>query len=740
MLLILQLGPVQTFLTKEVLSKVSNLTDHVIELDRIRISWLDQASLKNILIKDLEGDTLVFSKDLLINYDIFKVISGDFLSLDEISSEELRLKLTKYDSTSALNLSIFLKAFKKDTVAKESKPISADHIDILDFHVSLTDKSKIPAQNKLDFSHLNFQTPNLSISEFSLKSDTIAANILEFTGLERNSGFQITELNTSFRLSNQSLSLDKLSLKTPTSHLSDSLVFFYNGLDDLSYFIDSVSFVLHLEKSRISQEDLRLIAGFDQLKQDITIDGEVWGTVGDFNIEDTRFGYGSSYFIGGISTFGLPDIAKTFVLADITDSHVLPLDLKPYIGDYTDNLQQMGRIDFKGSFAGFLNDFVARGDFSTDQGDVLTDINLKIPKDPSKMKYEGKLEFKNVNVGTFLNNDLVQRINLKATIKGSGIKSENADFDLNALIYNSGLKGYIYDTLRANGAFAKNFFNGSFEVHDPNCDLSGEAQVDFRQIHEILNVDVKINEFNADSLNLIQKDLSAKGHVSLEVRDLDIDDFKAKVKIDSGILDLDQKTVLLDSIRFSGSFEDSVRIIELAMPGFNSTIRGEFKVSDVLKDVPAMAAGYASKLRNDSTKLIGSGKNYRFAFKAEVSNISKYLDSLQLPLRLGGNTVIEGSFRQSKNANAQLYVQADTFFISTNEFHESILEINGSEDISGETILTNFIFESSKQLISGVPETEDLLLEGIWYDDNIDITTQIAQPVTASNVRVQSNL
>ena len=721
---------------------MSNQTNHEIALEKIRISWLDQATLEGIFVKDLHKDTLIYADQLSVDYNLLNLLRGDLLKLDEISSKNLRLKLTKYDSASKISLTTFLSSFPTDTTKKESKPISIDELNLDEIQVSLTDKSKIPIEDKLDFSNIDFAIPNFNLTEFKLKSDTIVGNVLEMQGLEKKSGFEVSQFQSSFMLCNQSLSIDDLEFRTPTSYLADSIEFFYNGLGNFAHFVDSVSFILHLKNSRISKKDIKVLTGLDQVKEDITIDGIIWGSVGDFNIEDTRFGYGDSYFIGGVSSFGLPDLSKAFVLADITDSHVLPEDLKPYIGDYADNLKQMGRIDFRGSFAGFLKDFVARGDFSTDRGDVLTDINLKIPDDPTLMSYEGNLEFKNVDFGTFLENDLLQKVNLKATIKGKGITPQNADFDLNALVYNSSLRGYTYDTIKANGAFAQNFFEGVFEVHDPNADLTGQAQIDFRYIHEILNVDLSVEEFNADSLKLIDRDLSAKGKVKLQVTDFDLDDFKARLEIDSGILQLDHKSLNLDSIRFNGVLEEGNRVVNLSFPGFSSSIKGQFKISDLIKDVPVMAEGYASKLRlkNDTIKLKGSGANYRLSMNAQIRDVSKQLDFFEVPVRLGGNTQVEGSFRQSKNANAQLYIEADTIFFGKNELHHPVIEINGSEDLEGETILTNFIFESPEQRIAGVPDTKDLLIEGIWYKNNIDITSQIEQPLTASKIRLKSNV
>lgn len=742
-MLLLQLRPVQTFLAQKVLELISDKTNHEISLARVRVSWLDQANLEEILVRDLKNDTLLYSHEMLINYKIWDLINGDYLNVEEIKANQLRLKLTKHDSTSQLNLSEFLNALKKDTVQKASKPIYLDQVVLSSLKLTLRDKTKAKDTSKLDFSNLDFNIPEFTLAELSLRSDTIAGDILQMRGVERNSRFTIEDFNTSFRVCNQSLSVDHLNFVTPTSHISDSLEFYYNGLDDLRYFVDSVSFILSFKDTRISKEDIKIVSGIDAIKSDISIDGFIWGTVGDFNIEQTRFGFGQSYFVGGVSCFGLPDISQTFVLADLTDSHVLPGDLEPYIGVYANNLKQMGKIDFTGSFAGFAKDFVARGDFVTDQGSVHTDINLKIPNDASQMSYVGNLEFRNVNAGAFFRNELVQRVNLKATINGQGINPKNANFDLKAQVTQSGLKGYVYDTVSVDGKFAQNYFEGNFSVQDPNCRLDGVARIDFRQEAENVELDMDVKSFHANNLKLTSRHISGKGKIQLEVHDLNIDDFTAELMIDSGLIALNEKQIDLDSIRFSAILEeDSSRVIKLAFPGFESSLKGVFKVSDAIKDIPIMALGYAAKLKllEDTITTENSGKSYKLALKAEIDDISRYIDSLRLPVALGGKTLIEASFRQSKNANIGLYVKTDTLFIGKSEFHKPILEINGSKEIESSGVLTNFIFESKEQVYAGIPNTKDLLLEGVWFDDNIDVTTQISQDETVSEIRLESNI
>ena len=741
-LLLLQLRPVQTFLAKKAVEKVTIQTNHSISINKVRVSWLDRAIMESLLIRDIEGDTLLYAKEFKVNYSISDLTNGDYLSAQEIDLRDVRVKLIKRDSTSKLNISEFLDSLKKDTTKKESKPLYVEEINLTDFHLSIDDRSKVSDYTRLDFSNMDLDIPSLNVSSLGIVSDTINANIINMSAVEKNSGFIISEFSTSLRLSNQSLSVDDLNFRTPTSNISDSLEFFYNGLENLSNFKDSVSFILHFENSRISRDDLKILLGEDIVKEDITIDGIIWGTVGDFNIEETRVGYGKSYFLGGVSCFGLPNLKETFILADLTDSHLLPGDLRSYIGDYADNLNQMGRIDFTGSFAGFLNDFVARGDFVTDQGSVHTDINLKIPENANDMSYEGNLEFRKVNVGAFFQNEIAQIVNLTAAIKGKGIQAENAEFDLEALVYNSGLKGYVYDSVEVDGQFAKNFFKGEFAVKDPNCELKGVAEVDFRQTQDVLSVKMDVSGVDVGKLGLIDNDLSARGKLNLEVKDIDIDNFSGKLSLYEGLISIGEREIILDSVRVSSTYVDSVRSIDLIFPGFESKLEGKFKISSAILDIPAMANSYASELRfkDDSVKTKSSGDGYRLSFEAEIGDVSSYIDSLDLPFSLGSKTLVETTFRQSKNTNISIFVESDTISFGSGTLYGTVLEINGSRDIESSDILTNFILESPKQVIEGMPDTENLLLEGVWYDDEIGITTHVGQSSTASDVRIESNI
>lgn len=739
-LLLFQVRPVQTYFTKQVLASFSDRTSYETSIGAVKITWLDQVEIDELLILDQKQDTMVYADNIALNYQLKDLFSHDFLSIEKISASDAILRLVKHDSTAVLNLIGLLNELRREN-PRSKRPIRVRDIEVSEFEFSFDDQSKREIEERFDFSHFRMDFPIVSLSDFSLRQDTIKATFSQLVGREEKSDFEIEELEMRVNINSQSLSMTDLSLRTPTSQVSDSIKLYYNGLDDLSTFVDSVSFGLYLSNTVLSQEDIAKFIGENPIKSELTFDGEIWGSVGDFNMDDSRVGFGEESFIeGGLSSFGLPNLASTFVLADITDSHLATQDLEDYVGKFSDNVSQLGRLDFTGSFAGFLNDFVARGDLITERGSIHSDINLKIPDNPEDMRYSGNLELKSVDLGAFLDRrDLFQEVNLKGQIIGQGITPENANFDLNAIAFESNINGYQYDTIKADGNFASNLFKGNFEVIDPNCVAQGFADIDFNREEELLKVNIDVGTAGLMQLNLALDTIVTGGKVTLDIVDLSIDDFKGTAKIDSAFLSIDDNQVLLDSINFLATLENGVRNFTLSFPGVEATLEGQFKITDAIKDLTMLASDYYSKIQLvDDTIAGGSDEKYRMQLFAQVDNLSRYLDSLKIPLEIPDGSILEAIFRESKGANLSVYAEADYIKVGKHTIFNPVLEANGARDFESGKVLTNFIFTSDDQEFFGIPKTNNMLVEGVWFNDTIDLTTSIEQQETSSKFRFET--
>ena len=740
--ILIQLKSVQTKAAHKILNMISGNTPFKVSVADVRISWLDKAVFNDLLILDDKNDTLLFAENVEVDYALIDVIGQDFMTVEGVSSNNVELNLVKYDSVSEMNIVSFLNSFNSDQ-KKESKPLAIDEINLENLRLSFQDHTKKEMDDRFDPAHFTLGFDDFILNGLQLSNDTLAFEIVDVSGQEQEGHLKIETFRSRFFLSNQMLSITDLEFSTPNSHLSDSIKLYYNGMGNLAHFMDSVSFGVYMSNSKVSQREVEALIGADVLKSDIEFEGVLRGSVGDFNLENARIGFGKgSELTGGISCLGLPDPHQTFVLAELNESRIIPEDIEPYAGKLAGYAAQLGTIDFTGSFAGFVKDFVARGDFVTEKGTIHTDINIKVPNKLEDMVYKGNLELKKVNIGTFVQTpELIQEVNFKGNIDGSGIKPDNANFSLNASMYESSIKGYYYDSLSAIGTFASNFFKGSFFVWDPYAKLSGDATLDFNKKEEVLDVHLYIDTLVAHELNFSGTELSVRGAIDVDVVDLDLDRFNGEIKMNTGIVVWDGHTIPFDSVRFQASLVGENRLFELDVPGLSATLDGAFKLSDAINDLTNIYHDYASSfnLQYDSVFVKNSGERYRMELRMDITDVDGYLDSLDLPVSIAPNSYLECVYGQGKDANISFYFESEKINYGKNEFFSPLMEINGSKELDSAGVLTSFIVQSGRQAIPGMLETTDLLLEGVWFNNDIDFTASIQQKATKSIIRLLAN-
>ena len=135
--LLLQTSSVQTFLVKRITSHFSNQIKSTISIGSIEYRFFNKLSISDLLIKDRNNDTLIYS---------WKVMLGiKRLDFKKKSFRLGRVSLIKpviafiTDSSGMMNLTWYLNLLKNpsDTIKKTGSRFSVDQIDINDARFSL---------------------------------------------------------------------------------------------------------------------------------------------------------------------------------------------------------------------------------------------------------------------------------------------------------------------------------------------------------------------------------------------------------------------------------------------------------------------------------------------------------------------------------------------------------------------------------------------------------------------------
>lgn len=745
-LILIQLKPVQTYLAKKFVSEILYDTDYEMSVGGLKISWLDRATLQEVLVLDKHKDTIIHANSLEVNYKIWDLFTGKYSSVEEVNADDLTIKIIKQKGGDGYEVEGFFSSFALESDGGNSDSTNATFVleqGILNnVRVIVEDRNKTK-KSGFDENYLDIRIPSLDLADLKIKGEDITGRLLHFSATDQYSDFSIKKFNTVFELNSYSLLMTKLDLDTEYSHIGDSVSLYYNGYDDYSYFLDSITFAINFNDTKVSSKDINFFVGQNVLDTDISIDGIFWGGFSDFNLEKARIGLGDKTYIkGGVSCFGLPNLSKTFLLADVNQSKIYFEDFKSYLkGDFYDRLDYLKHFDFKGSYAGFLKDFVAKGIFESDYGTLVTDINLKIPDDIYKSTYKGHIELKQVDLGDILKEKNIGKVNLNGEIKGKGLKKTNAVFDLKALFTDSELKNYRYDSISVDGKFSNLFFDGNYQIKDPNCKIKGVAQVDLNSKKNILNVKAKASKLQMDSLNWVNQPVSVSGNLDVNLKSFILDEMTGGISIDSGIAHFNNRHIAIDSIVLKSKIaNDSSRFISIVMPGVSCDITGKFNLTDIANDIPSILNDYAYQLNltSDSVKSFHNvKKHYKAQLNAKIGDISYLLDSLKVPLRFTNGADLEINYRRSKSTNLSVYVASDTVYYGKSKFVKPIVELASSKEISTRDVLTSFLVEVKEQTFKGVPDILATHLEGVWDKDQINLNLYATQPETSSMLDIQ---
>ncbi len=755
-IILLQIPVIQNAIKDKVLEVLYVETGQKILLKNIQVKWFDQVLLKGLQVDDYQGNVLIRAAELEVNYSLSDLFVENQLFLDDARLFNGELNFVKYEDSLEINIVEFINGIKslKDSpeVAdslKEPVRVRITQIELEKFKVGYDNREKEMApEGLLDFAHFDFLINQAGFYQFEVKRDTISAFISYMIGEEAKNEFQVREFQSFFRLTNREMVFQDVFLKTPHSVIGDSFVFSYDDLDDLSSFTSSVSMDIRLKETKVDQYDLSYFTGLPREHHMITIDGQVVGSIPDLSLKEISIKYNNRSFIRGNMDFlGLPEIGEAFIDANIREGDLYPDDFSGYLGDLRDNLMTLGEIKFSGSFLGFINDFVANADFSTDKGKINSDINLKFPNGFENAKYSGKLVLNQFNAGAFIaNQELLQKVNLNGEIDGQGFRIDNANFQLNADIVNTGILGYEYDYIKADGRFAASYFRGFLEVDDPHCKIKGEGTLNFGVVPEEIEVTGSIDQLDLFPLGFSEREISLKTSIFSNFKGLNIDSLVGKIQLDSTYISYENKSILLDTISLYAQRDEDTREIMLDIGEAQLRLDGDFYFSQLISDADVIAREFIAYFEPELERRVNiynsldNKRNYEVNLTLDYQDINPYISFLDENLKISEGGVVEGTYYQRRNATLFLFTEIDSVQYQGVTFYDNVIDINASKDMDSLGVIANIFVNSARQKWRKIPETTDMSIEATWFNNDITIQGHVEQPQNNSSALVNAEL
>lgn len=709
-------GP-QTYVAHRASSFVNDRYGSDIKLERLRFFFPNRVIIKELLINDLEGDSLIYVKKLDTRISSFL---NNNLVLQKTKLDNPRFYLLKKPGHEQLNVNDFADLFKSnDTTTKAEFALDISTAKLNNGQFIYVN------QNCEDCFSMDYRKIKIELTNFDLESKFFTMDIQQMS-LDQLDGFDLLALKTSFSYLEDRIEVLDLRAKTLESDISGMIIMHYDSTSQLSDFVNLVDLEVDLKSSLVASSEIEFFApGLPDFGR-FRIKGLASGPVNELLNKDVSLSLatGTDIQFGELRLRNTTRLDSIYFDAKSMSALTNAEDLK-FIGSlFTEEeppviLEDLGEAYLTGDFKGHLDDFYTKVNLQSDLGVVDADLNLSLPKGRKSYVYDGIITTTRFDLGRVLKEELIGEVSVNLKVKGEGIDPTSMSTLLSGTIDLLELYGYPYQGISLDGKLNKSLFDGKLKVQDPNLDFAFEGSASFGNDTSFYDFDAKIDQANLAALGVMKDSVSnLTAEMEIDLRALNYDRWDGNIR--------------LFNLTYEGSnnfhFFQDIDVISKGLTGqrqlnINSAIgtaslNGDYSLQGVVTAVNSHLSKYIK-----TKDITVAPERQFFNFDVQLNNADVITQLFFPDFSIEPGTEFHGSYDSEMNTfNIDLY--SPEFSYKRNYISELKLEYLGGDAeselefwVSRYILPNNLMFDSIRLSNAYVRDTLNYRLEWLLRDE-----------------------
>jgi hypothetical protein len=720
--MLLRLPFIQTYVIKGLTKYISSEIRTSVSVRKVEYAYFNRIILDDILIKDRNNDTLLYSERVSASIRHLNFRKGT-VRLGKVKITKPVVQLIT-DSTGSSNLAWYL-----DKISSGAKDTSASRTDfhiasveISDGKFALIDQRSKPASTLIDFSKLRVDSLNGTIDDFAVKNDSTSMDI---TGLSfrQEKGFHIKRFSSHLLLKGSDIDFTKASIICDSSIINaDRIALLADSAASFSRFLQEVKLDIRLNKSLIYLSEVNYFAPVvKDLNESLWLSGHVSGTVSELKGRDIRMSYKDETKLDcNFDISGLPDIANTFIFLEIGDFHSVSRDVEkiniPGKGKILlpDPLRKLGVVSFSGTFTGFTTDFVAYGKINTNKGIISTDLSLR-PEEGKKFRIKGLIKGTAIDLGSITGNtDLLGKMTVESNVDGTTDLYKTFAVNITGKVDSIDFSSYRYRNIDLKGNFTEKTWDGDIKISDPNINMELLGMLNFNTSLPEFDFTLNLKKADLFRLNLDKKDTTAAASLLLTAnfKGSNIDNLDGEIKLlNSNFRKYGNNLVVYD-FSLKTFVENSKPAISLKTDFADVDLRGRYNFTELGTVVDnAFSVLVPAKYGRKKIPVIRDDNDFTFTVKFRKTD--ELNDFLRTGMTLADKSSITG--RVIGDSIITVRGESKLFAFGNNEFTD--LSVNAR--FSDSTLVTDI--KTGNVNLSGLSDLKDFSLGLSAFPDNYTV-------------------
>lgn len=424
--------------------------------------------------------------------------------------------------------------------------------------------------------------------------------------------------------------------------------------------VEDANFDIDLKPSKIYLQDLyRLIPSLSRTfgrdpvsRMPVQLGGKYHGNIGKglLDARDISVWVGDDHhFLGNFYFEEGPTRARSIVNAEVKElkSNMNLLNSLSAKLKVPQELMRLGDISFRGSYDGYVSDFVANGSLETSLGRADMDIQFDLSgAGEEAITYAGLLILDDFDMAGFMNNDDFGLVDARVDItNGIGSNLPSSTADLRAVISRISFKDYVYQDAIYEGQLSSRVINGRFSIDDPNMDLEFEGIVDLSNAIPLLDFNILVNNIDFCHLNITKFPCQVSFASDISFRGSGLSTMEGRGSIgdidlvhDSVTLHIDNINIRSARIQHGMQFEMTSDFVDLNIAGeFNLLKMYDHTVDQLLHNTKSHNATWKIKREMDTTV------SEKFSYAVYLKDINPLLAFVGQDIAIDQQGTITGS-------------------------------------------------------------------------------------------------
>lgn len=587
--------------------------DVVEKIAEVSVTTLDTISKRKDFSLKL-GKISLSKIDISYDNKDSKLGSGIYLGNLEISVNEIDLnkQLLDFDSFKLKNLKGNLRLNADDkqlitpnldttSIAQSGWKVKLKNVDLQNIAFKYDDMQSKPISKGIDFSHLDLDKFNVKAEKMYYGNDTISGTIKSLAVIEK-SGLQIQALKTDFFYGPKKTDLNHLYLKTPQTLLQNSIKIAYPSITALKKNSENLSLDVNLMQSKVGFKDILLFSQYLPKDNPIIsnpnaiayLNTRLNGKIKDLNIPLFEIsGIRSTRISASGRIIGLPNVQKAYYDLNIKKFSSTSKDVISFVpkGTIPNAIQLPTQFNvqgkFKGSFQNFKTNLALNSSFGNAKLDGLYDQHVK-----NKEKYDATFSLLDFDLGSFIKNDSLGKVTLKAKVKGKGLDPKTAQAELEGIIRKAVFNKYTYRDLTLKGHIKNGLFDLESAVKDRNLSFNLVANGNAKDKYPAVKLKLNLDIADLQKLNLHAGPMKLRGNLDADITNSNPDLLNGEVSLSNVQILQEAEVIVLDSIKIAASANNEKNNLKISSQFLKAEMDGKYKLTTLAAAVKKSLSKY----------------------------------------------------------------------------------------------------------------------------------------------------